>query len=221
MIDVAIIDDHPIARCGVEHALSARPNVRVTQSIGSPDELDTGASPPDVLLLDLYLNVDTPSLPAVAELSAWTKVLVMSASGRPRDVVGAIQAGARGYLTKHSSIEMFAQAVETVAAGGFAMSSELADVIHSELGAGPDARSRHGASDGGADAPQLSAREEEALAYIARGFTHAQTATRMGISKATVDTYVERIRRKLQLGNKAELTRAALQRQGKQTAGTE
>lgn len=135
MIDVAIIDDHPIARCGVEHALSARPNVRVTQSIGSPDELDTGASPPDVLLLDLYLNVDKPSLPAVAQLSAWTKVVVMSASGRPRDVVGAIQAGARGYLTKHSSIEMFAQAVETVAAGGFAMSSELADVIHSELGA--------------------------------------------------------------------------------------
>ncbi len=57
---------------------------------------------------------------------------------------------------------------------------------------------------------RLSGREQEALSYIAAGFTHAQTATRMGVTKATVDTYVDRIRRKLGLGNKAELTRAAL-----------
>lgn len=58
----------------------------------------------------------------------------------------------------------------------------------------------------------LSPREEQALDFIARGFTHAQTARRMGVTKATVDTYVERIRAKLQVGNKAELTRAALSR---------
>ena len=49
---------------------------------------------------------------------------------------------------------------------------------------------------------------------IARGYTHAQAATRMGVTKATVDTYVERIRAKLQVGNKAELTRAALRGPG-------
>jgi DNA-binding NarL/FixJ family response regulator len=57
---------------------------------------------------------------------------------------------------------------------------------------------------------QLSPREQEALTYIARGFTHQQTATRMGVSKATVDTYIARIRTKLNLGNKAELALAAL-----------
>jgi DNA-binding CsgD family transcriptional regulator len=60
----------------------------------------------------------------------------------------------------------------------------------------------------------LSPREEETLDLIARGFTHAQVARRMGISKATVDTYVERIRGKLQVGNKAELTRAAMRLAG-------
>lgn len=58
--------------------------------------------------------------------------------------------------------------------------------------------------------PRLSLREQEVLGYIASGLTHGQTATRMRLTKATVDTYVERIRRKLGAGNKADLTRAAV-----------
>lgn len=215
VIEVVIVDDHPIARCGVEHVLSGRPYVRVTASVGALDELEgMRIGQPDVVVLDLYLDGDAPSLAAVTALSAWTRVLVMSASALPRDVLGAIRAGAGGYLTKGSSAEVFAQTVETVARGGFAMSSELADVIHSELGGPgiPSARARDKPPEHNAiAAPELSPREEETLGYIARGFTHAQTATKMGISKATVNTYVERIRVKLQVGNKAQLTRAALE----------
>lgn len=57
---------------------------------------------------------------------------------------------------------------------------------------------------------QLSPREHQVLALIARGFTHSQIATRLDISPHTVDTYVRRIRSKWTLGNKAELTRAAM-----------
>jgi DNA-binding NarL/FixJ family response regulator len=83
----------------------------------------------------------------------------------------------------------------------------LADILHTQMTgqarpSPPDPRAL------------LSPREEQALDLIARGYTHAQAATRMGVTKATVDTYVERIRAKLQVGNKAELTRAALQRPG-------
>ncbi len=69
---------------------------------------------------------------------------------------------------------------------------------------------------GGVDAPSrceralLSEREQQALALVARGFTHQLAARRMGVSKATVDTYIGRIRVKLQVGNKAELALAAL-----------
>jgi DNA-binding NarL/FixJ family response regulator len=82
----------------------------------------------------------------------------------------------------------------------FYLSSQLADLIQAALeGRGhPPER------------PELSPREQEALSFIARGFTHQQTATRMGVSTATVNTYVARIRAKLQLGNKAELALAAL-----------
>jgi len=61
------------------------------------------------------------------------------------------------------------------------------------------------------DPSALAPREKETLRYIARGYTHAQAARRMGISEATVDTYVKRVRQKFKLGNKAELTLLAIQ----------
>jgi DNA-binding NarL/FixJ family response regulator len=214
MIWVAVVDDHPIARRGVDQILTESGRVSVIASCGSAGELtgaleDTGrAERPDVIVLDLYHDGGTPCLDAVARLTAGTKVLVMSASGSPADVVGAIRAGASGYVTKQSDPDVFVAAVETVAAGGFALSPRLADILHAEL-----ARPRTALPGPAAGAvPQLSAREEEALALIASGFTHAQVATRMGVRKATVDTYIERVRTKLQVGNKAELTRAALRR---------
>jgi DNA-binding CsgD family transcriptional regulator len=57
----------------------------------------------------------------------------------------------------------------------------------------------------------LAPRERQALSLIAQGFTQAQAALRMGVSPATIDTYIKRIRRKLGPGNKAELTRRAIE----------
>jgi len=58
--------------------------------------------------------------------------------------------------------------------------------------------------------PQLSPREREVVAYVAAGYTHDQTATRIGLSPHTVDTYLRRVRVKLGAGNTAELIRLAL-----------
>jgi DNA-binding NarL/FixJ family response regulator len=62
-----------------------------------------------------------------------------------------------------------------------------------------------------AERSKLAPREVEALGHIARGLTHAQAAKRMGVRESTVDTYVKRVRAKLNLGNKAELTRKAIE----------
>ncbi|MFF2939812.1 LuxR C-terminal-related transcriptional regulator [Streptomyces niveus] len=212
MITVAVVDDHPIARHGVAHIFGALPDrpITTTASVGSLTELEAALAavgPPDVIILDLYLGGGAPALDAVAALSAATRVLVMSASGLPADVLGVVRAGACGYVTKHCSAELFVAAVETVAAGGFSLSAELADILQAELTRGAPA-----SGPVPQPGPRLSAREEETLSYVARGFTHAQTATRLGVRKTTVDTYVERIRAKLQVGNKAELTRAAMTR---------
>jgi two-component system nitrate/nitrite response regulator NarL len=225
VIRVAIVDDHPIARRGVEQVLTAVVGLRVVVSVASAAELagelteaNADSDYPDVMILDLYHDGDAPCLDAVARLSKGTRVLVMSASGRPVDVLGAIRAGAAGYVTKQSSAEMLVAAVETVAAGGFYLSSQLADILQAELTRPPPAPSPRARAP---RAGELSPREEETLSLIARGFTHGQAATRMGVTKATVDTYVERIRSKLQVGNKAELTRAALTYLSEVPEGTE
>ncbi|MFI7452140.1 LuxR C-terminal-related transcriptional regulator [Nonomuraea sp. NPDC049714] len=207
MIRIAVIDDHELIRHGLEFLLHRFDDLQVVLRGASVGDLRGPDADYDVLILDLYLATDEPCVEAVRELSAVTRVLVVSASGRPADVLAAVRSGANGYVTKDAPAELIVAAVRTVASGGFYLSAGLADIVQSEL----DAAAPPAAQPGGGH-PQLSAREEETLSYIAQGFTHAQVARRMGVSKATVDTYVERIRAKLQVGNKAQLTRAALNR---------
>lgn len=201
MIKVLIVDDHPVTRWGVEHLLSRHGDFEVVASVASLAEVPTGpdAGSVDVVVLDLYLGVPEPALGAVTTLAAEHRVLVISASASRPDVLAALRSGADGYLTKDTDDAEFLAGVRTVAGGGFCLSSSVADVLEAHL----EAKS--------SPEPELSARESEALGYIARGFTHAQTAHRMGISASTVDSYVERIRRKLGLGNKAELTAKAIE----------
>jgi DNA-binding NarL/FixJ family response regulator len=208
LIQVAIVDDHPVARRGLQSILAEAGDIQVSAAVATPAELilaGPGAGP-DVIMLDLYHRGDEPCLDVIAKLRQDHKVLVVSASGRPADVLGAIRAGACGYVTKLADPPMLVAAVHTVASGGFALSSQLADILQGELARVP------AAAGAAAGTPGLSPREEEALDLIARGLTHAQAASRMGVSRATVDTYVERIRAKLHVGNKAELARAAIER---------
>ncbi len=203
MLRIAVVDDHPVARHGITSILDAFDDIVVACAVSSPGELVRmvdGAVDADVILLDLYQADGRPALAAIGELSVHRPVLIVSASRAPADVLAAMQAGASGYLTKQAGEEVYAAAIRSVAAGTFYLSAQLADLIQAAtLGQAP-ARPQE----------TLSPREQEALGYIARGFTHQQTANRMGVSKATVDTYIARIRTKLQLGNKAELALAAL-----------
>src|SRR5215471_13506568 len=93
-IRVAVVDDHPIARYGIEHMLTQADGVTLTKSVGSVADLDIEAGQVDVLVMDLYLEGEEPSLAALREIAERAHVLVMSASARPADVMGAIQAGA-------------------------------------------------------------------------------------------------------------------------------
>jgi two-component system, NarL family, nitrate/nitrite response regulator NarL len=218
LIQVAIVDDHPVARRGLQSILAEAADIEVSTAVATPAELGRdgpGAAQPDVIMLDLYHDGDEPCLAAVASLRQDHKVLVVSASGRPADVLGAIRAGASGYVTKLADPAMLIAAVHTVASGGFALSSQLADILQGELTRVPvpaEGARAAGPAEAAPDTPALSPREEQTLNLIAQGLTHAQAASRMGVSRATVDTYVERIRAKLHVGNKAELARAAMER---------
>jgi DNA-binding NarL/FixJ family response regulator len=209
-IRIAIVDDHPVARWGVEHVFESRGGVQVVCSVASIEELETALAAPgtggvDVVVVDLYLTGDGPALAAIEQLAQRHRVLVMSASARREDVLGAIRVGADGYLTKQAADDAFLAGVERVAAGELYLSSQLADLLHAGLDGELEAAAPAG------NRPRLAPREQETLRYIAQGFTHAQAARRMGVSQATVETYIKRIRQKLRVGNKADLTRKAIE----------
>jgi DNA-binding NarL/FixJ family response regulator len=199
-IRVAIVDDHPIARWGMERLFEPEAGLDVVCAVASFEEFRACADPPHVVILDLHLRQGKLTAAQIAEATGRCPALVVSASGRRDDVLSAIRAGASGYLVKSAEVSSFAEAIRTVAAGGFYLSSSLADLLES----GPRDRP-------GAPAAGLAPREREALSLIAQGLTQAQAAARMGVSPATVDTYVKRIRRKLGPGNKADLTRRAIE----------
>jgi two-component system nitrate/nitrite response regulator NarL len=209
VFSVAIVDDQPIARWGMAAAFDGGSDVRVCAAVGSVDELDAAADY-DVLLLDLYLasrpgaRLDGhPCLELITRLcDRGSRVLVVSASQNPDDVLAAVRAGALGYVTKSSPPALLVIAACTVATGGFAFSPDLAGVLRRAFAARGERQ---------VDTGPLSRREAEALRLVAHGLTHRQIATRMRVTKSTVDTYIERIRYKLKVGNKAELTRLALE----------
>jgi DNA-binding NarL/FixJ family response regulator len=147
--------------------------------------------------------IDAAALPRPGEVAPITEaakcmsVLVLTNEGATEgDVYLYLQAGAMGVVSKAESGECIVRAVQMITSGTrvCAMKAESAPAA---------ARAQS------TDFP-LSEREEQVLRLIAHGLTHQQIATRLGISPHTVDTYVKRIRSKLGVGNKAELTRAAL-----------
>jgi DNA-binding NarL/FixJ family response regulator len=105
-------------------------------------------------------------------------------------------------ISKRESVERVVRAVRAVTSGSCVWPNDCGTPPVVERG---DTSEHHAAPD-----CHLSEREEQVLRQISRGLTHGQIATRLGISPHTVDTYVKRIRAKLGVGNKAELTRAAL-----------
>jgi two-component system, NarL family, nitrate/nitrite response regulator NarL len=201
---VAVVGAQPIVRHGLARILETTGTIELVASFAGPGDLGgpnwRHAYPDvDVVLCDLGPEASAAGLSAIAAISAHVPVLAISESGRPADILAAVGAGASGYLSKQAGEAAYATAIRAVAAGRFHLSAELGDRLPT---ATAPAANRGRAT--------LSAREQETLGYIARGFTHAQTATRMNVSKATVDTYVARTRTKLGVGNKAELALAAL-----------
>ncbi|MFC4078767.1 helix-turn-helix transcriptional regulator [Amycolatopsis samaneae] len=139
----------------------------------------------------------------VERLGRSYRVLVVLPEGAAGQVPDLLRAGALGFVGAHCEEQEFFAALAVVARGAVYVAADARQA----LTAAP--------APAAVPAPQpasgLTPREREVLCWIANGYTHSQTARRMGLSCATVDTYVKRIRAKLEVRNKAELTRKAME----------
>jgi DNA-binding NarL/FixJ family response regulator len=149
----------------------------------------------DAALVDVDALSPPDVLAYISEAAKCTAVLVLY-NEAASEVTRYLQAGASGIVSKRQTGEHIVKAVRAVTSGVHFCHSDADEPVSAERN---DMAAYH-----------LSGREEQVLRQISRGLTHSQIATRLGISPHTVDTYVKRIRAKLGVGNKAELTRAAL-----------
>lgn len=208
-VTVMVVDDHPMWRDAVVRDLEQGGfTVVATASDGTEALARARATRPRVLVLDLQIPE-----PAGVELTATllaedpsARVLILSASGEQSDVLEAVKAGATGYLVKSASRQELLDAVRRVSAGDTVFTPGLAGLVLGEY-----RRLSEAPADPGPDLPRLTDRETEVLRLVAKGLSYKQIADRLVLSHRTVQNHVQNTLRKLQLHNRVQLVRYAIE----------
>ncbi|MER5443392.1 response regulator transcription factor [Streptomyces sp. NPDC002790] len=214
-IRVMVVDDHPMWRDAVARDLGAAGfEVVATAGDGEQAVRRAQAVGPDVLVLDLNLPAK-PGVQVCKELvgaDPRLRVLVLSASGEHADVLEAVKSGATGYLLKSASTDELIDAVGRTAVGDPVFTPGLAGLVLGEYRRLASDPSPAGGADEPGAAPQLTDRETEVLRLVAKGLSYKQIAERLVISHRTVQNHVQNTLGKLQLHNRVELVRYAIER---------
>jgi DNA-binding NarL/FixJ family response regulator len=205
---VVIVDDHELFRAGVRAELEGLVDVRGDAGTVEEAVRLIAAERPDVVLLDVHMpgGGGIEVIRRVAEMAPAQRFLALSVSDAAEDVIAVIRAGARGYVTKTISGEDLANAVTRVRDGDAVFSPRLAGFVLDAFA---------GEVDEAEVDPELDAltlREREVLRLIARGYLYKEVALELGISTKTVEAHVSAVLRKLQLSNRHELSRWAVER---------
>lgn len=193
MIKVEIFDSSPVFAHGLADIFTKNGFSVLPPKTSSVEGLSWRV---DIFLVDPDAVCDCSLAEFVALAEQMAPVLLVHDDVSPDTVESFVQSGAQGVVRRKSTCDTIFQAIRAVVGGG-----QCWDVAANEAIAGTSRDE---------DADILSQRERQVLRQIARGLTHSQIARVLGISRHTVDTYVKRIRSKLGVGNKAELTRAAV-----------
>jgi DNA-binding NarL/FixJ family response regulator len=207
---VMVVDDHPMWRDAVARDLTdAGYDVVATAGEGTTAVRIAAAVRPQVAVVDLQLP-DISGVEVTRRLAAAdpaVRVLVLSASGEQADVLEAVKAGATGYLVKSAGREEFLDAVRRTAGGDAVFTPGLAGLVLGEyrrLASAPPRRHE--------ETPRLTDRETEILRLVAKGLTYKQIAQRLVLSHRTVQNHVQNTLNKLQLHNRVQLVRYAIEK---------
>jgi len=200
-IRVFLVEDDESMRLAFESMVMTHPNLHLAGSVATLSEAKglLHHTVSDVAIIDLGLH-DGDGIELIKTLQQQpvpTAVLVATVFGDEAHVIRAIEAGARGYLLKDTSIEDFARAVELVHAGGAPLSPQIARHLLKRFGPAKTSSTQVGPD-------SLTLRELDILKHISQGFTVAESARMLNLSTHTVATHIKNIYSKLAVHNRVE-----------------
>lgn len=202
MIEVMIVDDHPVVRAGLRALIGAQADLTVVAEAGdlksAVDQVKVYR--PQVVLMDLMLGSGPGGAETTAHLRALPdppEVLVLTTFDTEADIVAALDAGARGYLLKDAPPDQLWAAVRATAAGQTTLSASVqATLVHRQMAGGPT----------------VTDREVEVLGLLARGLGNRQLAKELHVSEATVKSHLAHIYAKLGVSTRAGAVAEAMRR---------
>ena len=197
-ISILVVDDHPLFRQGVVHALQGEPGLRVVGETDSGEEALELARTllPQVLLLDISMTgwSGITTAERVSMACPATAIVMLTMSDDKDKLLAAFKAGARAYVLKGVSAQELGRVVRSAAAGEVYVSQSLAGEMLVSLtqGKAPD------------PLQELTAREREILALIGNGYTNRAIGEKIFLSEQTIKHYVTNILQKLQVRSRVE-----------------
>jgi DNA-binding NarL/FixJ family response regulator len=201
VIEVLIADDQTMVRSGLRLILEAESDIVVTAEAGDGEEAVRVAKreKPDVVLMDVRMpNMDgLEATRQITEANPDTKVIVLTTFDIDDYVYGALRAGASGFLLKDAGGDQLIDAIRVVASGEALIAPSVTKRLISEFARRPESAEVDGLD-------ELTERELEVLAQMARGLSNAEIAEELYVSETTVKTHVSHILTKLHLRDRVQ-----------------
>ena len=200
-IRILLVDDHKVVRNGLRTFLSYDPDLEVVGEAADGNEALTRARElmPDVVLMDLLM----PGMDGIAATAAIrrelpdTEVLALTSVLEDASVMGAVRAGAIGYLLKDTQAEALCQAIKAAAAGQVQLTPKAAARLMQALSVSESSE-------------ELTERETDVLRLLAQGYSNKQIARTLSNTEKTIKTHVSRILSKLGVQSRTQATLYAI-----------
>jgi DNA-binding NarL/FixJ family response regulator len=193
---ILIVDDHKVVRDGLRYMLSDEPSIEIVGEADSAEAMFEiiASEPVDVVLLDIRMGGMTglDALKRTASDCPQVKVLMLSMHDQPGYVRRAVELGASGYLLKSAGRDEILAAISAISVGERYIQSVLMEPLLAEV---TSVRGQSG---------RLSPREQQVLQLIANGSENKQIARELGLSEATVKTYIRGVFERLDVSSRAE-----------------
>jgi len=194
-IRILVADDQPLVRAGIRRVIEADETLGVIGEAGDGHEAValTKALRPDVVLMDIRMPIldGIEATARLAESGSEARIVVLTTFGLDEYVLGALRAGASGFILKEAPPEEILDAIHIVASGDALIAPSMTRAVIEELGRRPRRAELATRLDG------LTPREREVLGLLAEGLSNAEIAERLVLGEGTVKTHVAHVLSKL------------------------